>query len=101
MNQRMPTNLTGQMAETWDSLFAQADSNGVVTVPAGEVVANLETLAAVGGCTVEDQPDGSKKVTLTFTDAPVEAPVLDTSQVSAATKKTEFAAGEGENREVR
>ena len=102
MNPRMPTNLTGKMAEAWDALFARADANGVVTFPATEVMPDLELLSAVGGCSaVETLPDGSKKVTLTFTDAPAEVPTPNASETVAASKKTEFAAGEVRREEQR
>lgn len=100
MNTRMPQNLTGVMATAWDDLFARADGDGVVTMPAEEA-SGLETLAGVGGCMI-DAPaeDGSVKVHLVFADAPAEA-VPTAAETIAAEKKTEYAAGAGRREESR
>ncbi|QQG41829.1 MAG: hypothetical protein HYV90_00755 [Candidatus Woesebacteria bacterium] len=104
MNTRMPGNLTGGPAATWEALFAKADENGVVNWTPKDMpditAESIDLLAAVTGCQFEDQPDGGKKVTLTFKDAPTEsAPEPEPGQVAAAVKKTEFAATEeGEER---
>jgi hypothetical protein len=83
-----PTQLSGDLATLWDELRAQAGNNpeSVIKVTDVSKYAEIDSLAAVGGCTTVKVADGME-VTLFF--APEAAPVEP--EVTSVAKPHKFA----------
>ena len=89
-----PDHIEGtELARTWDELYAEASATGNPEAPV--VVKDesrrqaLEALAAVGGATVTDSPEGMS-VQLAF-EAEEEGEEHDDANVTAAAKPHRFA----------